>query len=97
MTTKESAELAGLTIFNCVVGLERSITRHAGCSALIVAVGQLERRLRLVDSERVEALLAAIDERYTPEELGEILFINNEDLFDKFLDLILERDWDELL
>lgn len=51
----------------------------------------------MLDYSNVENLLAAIDDKYTPEELVEILGLTNQDVFDKFLDEILETNWKGLL
>lgn len=51
----------------------------------------------MVDEDAIDTLLSFLDERFTPEELTELLGLTNDDLFDKFRERILEYDWDEYL
>lgn len=60
-------------------------------------VGRQVRGLKLVDEDAVDTLLAFLDERFTPDELTELLGITNDDIFDRFRDKILEYDWAEYL
>jgi len=59
--------------------------------------GRQVRGLKLVDEDAVDTLLSFLDERFTPEELTELLGITNDDIFDRFRDKILEYDWEEYL
>lgn len=59
--------------------------------------GKQVRGLKLVDEDAVDTLLSFLDERFTPEELTEILGVTNDDIFDRFRDKILEHDWAEFL
>lgn len=49
----------------------------------------------MIDGAAVDDLIAFLDEKFTPEELVEELGVTNDDIFDKFLDKILEHNWDE--
>ena len=49
----------------------------------------------MLDNDKVDALLVLLRDRFTPEELCEILGLTVDDLFDRFTDEILTTDWDE--
>lgn len=51
----------------------------------------------MLDNEKVNELLLILQDRFTAEELCEILGLTVEDLFDKFTDEILRTDWTEVL
>lgn len=59
--------------------------------------GRLERGLKLLDQETVDELLAQIDDRFTADEILEILCVTTDDVFDKFYDRILKVNWSEFL
>jgi hypothetical protein len=62
-----------------------------------VVRGLKVREPKLLDQTVVDELKAALCDRYTPEELIEILGVNSETVFDKFLDEFLELDLEEVL
>ena len=45
----------------------------------------------------VDELRSIITDRFTPDELIDILNIETEDIFDRFLEEILRVDWTEVL
>jgi len=49
------------------------------------------------DNEYIEDLNKVLNDRYTAEELCELLGLTLDDLFYKFLDEVLEVDWEEIL
>jgi len=51
----------------------------------------------LLDQETVDELLAQIDDRFTADEILEILCVTTDDVFDKFYDRILKVNWSEFL
>jgi hypothetical protein len=51
----------------------------------------------MLDDDRVDELRAMIIDRYTPEELIEILGVPTEEVFERFRDECLNTDWEELL
>lgn len=59
--------------------------------------GKKARELKLLDQTAIEDLKAALCDRYTPEELIEILGVSGETVFDRFLDEFLELDLEEVL
>lgn len=88
---------AGPITFSPVGIVGRSTSRHSASNVPIVVDGRQERGQRLVDEDTVETLIAFLDERFTPEELTEVLGITNDDIFDRFRDKILEHDWSDYL
>jgi len=51
----------------------------------------------MIDDEWIDQLNKTLNDRYTVDELCEILKLSVDDLFYKFLDEILEVNWEELL
>jgi len=51
----------------------------------------------LVDEDLLQTVCDYLDERFTPEELTEILGLTNDDILDRFRDKVLELDWQEYL
>ncbi len=49
------------------------------------------------DNEYVSDLNKVLNDRYTAEDLCEILGLTLDDLFYKFMDEVLEIDWSEIL
>lgn len=47
----------------------------------------------MVDGQAVADLRAILTDRFTPEELIELLNVTTADVFDRFLDECLEVDW----
>ena len=95
--TREPVGFVGLIIFSLVGIVVPGISRLNASSAWIVVAGRQVRGLKLVDEDAVDTLLSFLDERFTAEELTELLGITNDDIFDRFRDKILEYDWDEYL
>lgn len=50
----------------------------------------------MLDGDSVDQLRSAISDRYTAEELVEILGLSTEDIFDRFVEEVLRTDWTEL-
>jgi len=93
--TKALVEFVDQIIFNQEVIVVPNTLRHKDFNAKIVVVGKQVRGLKLVDEDVVEILLSFLDERFTPEELTELLNITNDEIFDRFRDKILEHNWKE--
>jgi hypothetical protein len=51
----------------------------------------------MLDSDRVDGLLVLLRDRFTPEELCEILGLSVDDLFNSFIDDVLKTNWDQHL
>ena len=51
----------------------------------------------MLDGREVDNLCGAICDKFTPAELIEMLPVDTQDVFEKFLDEILEIDWSDLL
>jgi len=51
----------------------------------------------MLDEEPLDQLNKMLNDRFTVDELCEILNLTVDDLFYKFLDEILEVNWEELL
>jgi len=51
----------------------------------------------LLDQSQVDQLRATLADRFTPEELIELLNVTTEDVFDRFVDQCLELDLEEIL
>lgn len=51
----------------------------------------------MIDQEYLTDLNQQINDRFTAEELCEILGLTVDDLFNKFTDNVLEVDWKEVL
>lgn len=49
----------------------------------------------MIDSDMVDELRAMLVDRFTPEDLCEILGITVEDLFERFNEEVLRTDWGE--
>jgi hypothetical protein len=62
-----------------------------------VAHGPLVNERKLLDLDNVEFLREELRERFSPEEVCEILKLTVDDLFEMFRDEILEVDWEEWL
>lgn len=52
----------------------------------------MERKRKLLDQATINELRALLADRYTPEELIELLGVSTEQVFDRFLDEVLELD-----
>lgn len=51
----------------------------------------------MLDPEQVLQLIKKLDDRFTAEELCEILNLTVDDMVDAFFDKIVEVNWDEFL
>lgn len=51
----------------------------------------------MLDSEQVDTLRAALIDRFSPEELCEVLRIETEDIVDRFIEEVLRTDWGDYL
>jgi hypothetical protein len=51
----------------------------------------------MLDQEQLDQLNKLLNDRFSAEEICEILNLTVDDLFDKFIDEILEVNWEELL
>ena len=51
----------------------------------------------MLDPDQVIALHDKLDDRFTAEELCEVLGLTVNDLFDAFFDKVVEINWDEYL
>lgn len=51
----------------------------------------------MLDQDRIDYLHDALSDRFTAEELCEILHLSVNDIFVAFLDDVLKIDWSELL
>lgn len=51
----------------------------------------------MLDVERVNELRSVLADRFTAEELCEILGLTPEDIIDKFTEEVMGTDWDEHL
>jgi hypothetical protein len=93
------AATVGLIISKCVAGAEPNSLRHEDSSAKIVAHGAQEPELRceVVDQERINELRAIVSDRFTPDELIDLLDVPTVEVFDRFVDECLEIDWELVL
>lgn len=91
----------GLTTYIIEGSAGLSCSRLSGSNANSADRGQPESGLRLTnmsaDNEYIEDLNKVLNDRYTAEELCELLGLTLDDLFYKFLDEVLEVDWEEIL
>jgi hypothetical protein len=55
------------------------------------------RKCDMLDQEQLDQLNKLLNDRFSAEEICEILNLTVDDLFDKFIDEILEVNWEELL
>lgn len=51
----------------------------------------------MLDNEQVETLRSILADRFTAEELCEILCLQPEDIVDRFIEEVLRTDWSEHL
>jgi hypothetical protein len=51
----------------------------------------------VVDQERINELRAIVSDRFTPDELVDLLDVPTAEVFDRFVDECLEIDWELVL
>ena len=59
--------------------------------------GKREGRKKLLDQDSVNQLCEMISDRFTAEELVEILGLTTEDVFNRYIEECLRVDWSEHL
>ena len=89
----------GLITSRSVGSVVLNTSRLSGFNVRAVDRGQRVRGLRfeMIDEESLDQLSKVLNDRFTVEELCEILNLSVDDLINKFIDEILEINWNELL